>query len=152
MLPDEHDLTIAVHGPEGRSIREPRVQLLPCRRHDNPVLCSMWGLVRAIPLTDHRVELADGRLLLVTLDLDSLTDGPTDDGYDTAAGVNAVLGVAARTDFALRIALSRVLARRAGTQLRTLIIDEGFGTQDSHGLEQLKEAHHLPGAIPFGCG
>lgn len=49
-------------------------------------------------------------------------------------------GEAFRTDFALRIALSKVLARRAGTRLRTLIIDEGFGTQDSHGLEQLREA------------
>ncbi|MFH1567724.1 MAG: AAA family ATPase [Gemmatimonadota bacterium] len=49
-------------------------------------------------------------------------------------------GEAFRTDFALRIALSKVLARRAGTRLRTLVIDEGFGTQDSHGLEQLKEA------------
>ena len=49
-------------------------------------------------------------------------------------------GEAFRIDFALRIALSKVLARRAGTRLRTLIIDEGFGTQDSHGLEQLKDA------------
>ena len=33
-----------------------------------------------------------------------------------------------------------MLARRAGTRLRTLIIDEGFGTQDARGLEQLREA------------
>lgn len=45
-----------------------------------------------------------------------------------------------RIDFALRIALSRVLARRAGAPLRTLIIDEGFGTQDSAGRERLVEA------------
>ena len=32
-----------------------------------------------------------------------------------------------------------MLARRAGTQLRTLIIDEGFGTQDSDGLSQMIE-------------
>ena len=44
---------------------------------------------------------------------------------------------------ALRLALSKVLARRAGTQLRTLIIDEGFGTQDSHGLEQLKDSINI---------
>ena len=45
-----------------------------------------------------------------------------------------------RIDFALRIALSRLLAHRAGAPLPTLIIDEGFGTQDSDGIEKLKEA------------
>jgi len=45
-----------------------------------------------------------------------------------------------RIDFAVRIALSRLLARRAGAPLPTLIIDEGFGTQDTDGIEKLKEA------------
>lgn len=49
-------------------------------------------------------------------------------------------GEAFRIDFAIRIALSRLLARRAGAPLPTLIIDEGFGTQDTSGLEKLKEA------------
>ena len=49
-------------------------------------------------------------------------------------------GEAFRIDFALRIALSKLLARRAGAPLPTLIIDEGFGTQDSTGIEKLKEA------------
>jgi exonuclease SbcC len=49
-------------------------------------------------------------------------------------------GEAFRINFAIRIALSRLLARRAGAPLPTLIIDEGFGTQDSAGLEKLKEA------------
>jgi len=49
-------------------------------------------------------------------------------------------GEAFRVDFALRIALSRLLARRAGAPLPTLIIDEGFGTQDSTGREKLVEA------------
>ncbi len=49
-------------------------------------------------------------------------------------------GEAFRIDFAIRIALSRLLARRAGAPLPTLIIDEGFGTQDSTGIEKLKEA------------
>jgi len=48
-------------------------------------------------------------------------------------------GEAFRADFAIRIALSKLLARRAGTQLRTLIIDEGFGTQDADGLQQMIE-------------
>jgi len=39
-----------------------------------------------------------------------------------------------RIDFALRIAISKLLARRAGASLQTLIVDEGFGSQDEEGL------------------
>ncbi len=49
-------------------------------------------------------------------------------------------GEAFRINFAIRIALSKLLARRAGAPLPILIIDEGFGTQDSFGIEKLKEA------------
>ncbi|MDD5509431.1 MAG: SMC family ATPase [Dehalococcoidales bacterium] len=49
-------------------------------------------------------------------------------------------GEAFRINFAIRIALSRLLARRAGAPLPTLVIDEGFGTQDSIGIEKIKEA------------
>jgi DNA repair exonuclease SbcCD ATPase subunit len=44
-----------------------------------------------------------------------------------------------RVDFATRIALSRLLARRASAPCRTLVIDEGFGSQDGHGREALME-------------
>jgi exonuclease SbcC len=49
-------------------------------------------------------------------------------------------GEAFRINFALRIALSRLLARRAGASLQTLVIDEGFGTQDTMGRERVVEA------------
>lgn len=49
-------------------------------------------------------------------------------------------GEAFRISFALRIALSKLLAHRAGHRLETLIIDEGFGTQDAAGRERLVEA------------
>lgn len=49
-------------------------------------------------------------------------------------------GEAFRIDFALRIAISKLLARRAGTSLQTLIIDEGFGSQDEEGLQNIMEA------------
>ncbi|MEN8614623.1 SMC family ATPase [Dehalogenimonas sp. THU2] len=55
--------------------------------------------------------------------------------YDLFSG-----GEAFRINFALRLALSRLLARRAGAPLRTLIIDEGFGTQDVAGIDKLKDA------------
>jgi exonuclease SbcC len=44
-----------------------------------------------------------------------------------------------RVNFAIRIGLSKLLARRAGAQLQTLVIDEGFGTQDAQGRERLVE-------------
>jgi exonuclease SbcC len=49
-------------------------------------------------------------------------------------------GEAFRINFAIRIALSKLLARRAGAPLPTLIIDEGFGTQDNAGIERLRDA------------
>ena len=49
-------------------------------------------------------------------------------------------GEAFRIDFALRVALAKLLAARAGAPLRTLFIDEGFGTQDPSGRERLVEA------------
>ena len=55
--------------------------------------------------------------------------------YETFSG-----GEAFRINFALRIALSRLLARRAGAPLPTLLVDEGFGSQDSAGQERLVEA------------
>ena len=51
-----------------------------------------------------------------------------------------------RAAFALRIALSKLLARRAGARLQTLIIDEGFGTQDGKGREKLVDALNAIGS------
>ena len=52
-------------------------------------------------------------------------------------------GEAFRINFAIRLALSRVLAGRAGAKLRTLVIDEGFGSQDADGIQRLIEAIRL---------
>jgi len=52
--------------------------------------------------------------------------------YETYSG-----GERYRINFAIRIALSKLLARRAGAQLRMLVIDEGFGTQDTEGRDAL---------------
>jgi exonuclease SbcC len=48
-------------------------------------------------------------------------------------------GEAFRVDFAVRVALARLLARRAGAKLQTLVIDEGFGTQDAPSRDKLVE-------------
>ncbi|MEA4910448.1 MAG: SMC family ATPase [Anaerolineaceae bacterium] len=52
-------------------------------------------------------------------------------------------GEAFRVNFAIRLALSRVLAQRAGARLQTLVIDEGFGSQDTEGRQRLIEAINL---------
>ena len=92
-------------------------------------------------LTDNRIQIAieslrdlKGGGTRETLDI-RIADEIGERSYHLFSG-----GEAFRADFALRIALSKVLARRSGTRLRTLIIDEGFGTQDGRGLEYLKEA------------
>jgi exonuclease SbcC len=71
---------------------------------------------------------------LETLDI-KISDELGTRSYEMYSG-----GEAFRIDFAIRIALSRLLAGRAGAPLPTLIIDEGFGTQDATGIERLKEA------------
>jgi len=52
-------------------------------------------------------------------------------------------GEAFRVNFAIRLALSHLLAQRAGARLRTLVIDEGFGSQDADGRQRLIEAINL---------
>ncbi|MCL0094575.1 SMC family ATPase [Dehalococcoidales bacterium] len=72
--------------------------------------------------------------LLETLDI-NISDELGRRNYEMYSG-----GEAFRINFAIRIALSKLLARRAGAPLPTLVIDEGFGTQDSTGIEKFKEA------------
>ena len=69
-----------------------------------------------------------------TLDI-IVSDGSGVRDYETYSG-----GEAFRINFALRLALSRVLSHRAGAKLRTLVIDEGFGNQDAQGRQRLIEA------------
>lgn len=72
-----------------------------------------------------------------TLDiLISDTNGMRD--YELFSG-----GEAFRVNFAIRMALSKVLAKRAGARLQTLVIDEGFGSQDTTGRQRLIEAINL---------
>jgi exonuclease SbcC len=69
-----------------------------------------------------------------TLDI-NIADELGTRSYDLFSG-----GEAFRVNFAIRIALSKLLAHRAGAQLQMLVIDEGFGTQDAEGRERLVEA------------
>lgn len=69
-----------------------------------------------------------------TLDI-VISDGGSNRDYETYSG-----GEAFRVNFAIRLALSHVLAHRAGARLQTLVIDEGFGNQDAEGRDKLIKA------------
>jgi DNA repair protein SbcC/Rad50 len=72
-----------------------------------------------------------------TLDI-QISDGSGVRDYEMYSG-----GEAFRVNFAIRLALSEVLAQRAGARLQMLVIDEGFGSQDSQGRQRLVEAINL---------
>jgi len=72
-----------------------------------------------------------------TLDI-QISDGAGRRDYEMFSG-----GEAFRVNFAIRLALSEVLAQRAGARLQTLVIDEGFGSQDAQGRQRLIEAINL---------
>lgn len=67
-----------------------------------------------------------------------ISDGMGQRDYEMFSG-----GEAFRVNFAIRLALSEILARRAGARLQTLVIDEGFGSQDAQGRQRLVEAINL---------
>jgi exonuclease SbcC len=69
-----------------------------------------------------------------TLDI-RIADGLGTRDYSMFSG-----GEAFRVNFAVRVALSKLLAHRADANLKTLVIDEGFGTQDSNGRDRIVEA------------
>ena len=72
-----------------------------------------------------------------TLDI-QISDGAGLRDYEMYSG-----GEAFRVDFAIRLALSEVLAQRKGARLQTLVIDEGFGSQDLQGRQRLIEAINM---------
>jgi exonuclease SbcC len=69
-----------------------------------------------------------------TLDI-AISDPAGTRDYEMFSG-----GEAFRVNFAIRLALSEILAQRTGARLQTLVIDEGFGSQDAQGIQRLIEA------------
>ena len=101
-------------------------------RSANELLARMTdGQMHVRIETQRETKTGDLREALEIIISDELGDRP----YELYSG-----GEAFRINFAIRIALSRLLARRAGAQLRSLFIDEGFGTQDIRGREHLISA------------
>jgi DNA repair protein SbcC/Rad50 len=82
--------------------------------------------------------------LIDTLDI-LIADARGTRPYETYSG-----GEAFRINFSIRLALARLLAQRSGTALQTLIVDEGFGTQDREGCDRLIAAINAI-APDFAC-
>jgi exonuclease SbcC len=98
----------------------------------NQLLAKMTNGRMHIGLETQREKVTGG--VIETLDIRIADELGTRD-YLLYSG-----GEAFRVNFAIRLALSKLLARRAGAQLRTLFIDEGFGTQDTEGRDRLVQA------------
>lgn len=99
-------------------------------------------------------RLSDGQMSIRFVTQAEYKDKKRDDLKETldikisdSAGVRAYEmysgGEAFRVNFAVRLALSEILAQRKGARLQTLVIDEGFGSQDARGRQRLIEAINL---------
>jgi exonuclease SbcC len=85
--------------------------------------------VRFVTQSSYKDKKREG--LKETLDI-QLSDGAGVRDYEMYSG-----GEAFRANFAIRLALSEVLASRKGARLQMLVIDEGFGSQDEQGRQRL---------------
>ena len=96
-------------------------------------------------LTENRLQIklkiSKGRRLRNTddysqeIDIDIADENGAVRKYETFSG-----GESFRIDFAIRIALSRLVSLRSGVRSPILFIDEGFGSQDQIGQDRLREA------------
>ena len=91
--------------------------------------------VRFVTQAEYKDKKRDD--LKETLDI-QISDSAGVRNYEMYSG-----GEAFRVNFAIRLALSEILAQRKGARLQTLVIDEGFGSQDVQGRQRLIEAINL---------
>ena len=114
-------------------------QALPeIEARSNEVLDRLSGGNMSVSFITQAAYKEKGRQdLKETLDI-QIHDGSGARDYELFSG-----GEAFRVNFAIRLALSEVLAQRAGARLQTLVIDEGFGSQDTQGRQRLIEAINL---------
>lgn len=129
---DMYDTLAEALGPRGVQALIVENAVPEIQQEANRILARLTGNRTRVAFESLREKKTGG--LIETLDI-KIGDELGMRDYELYSG-----GEAFRTDLAIRIALSRLLARRAGTRLQTLVIDEGFGTQDAEGLESMVEA------------
>jgi len=91
--------------------------------------------VRFVTQAEYKDKKRDD--LKETLDI-QISDSAGLRNYEMYSG-----GEAFRVNFAIRLALSEILSQRKGARLQTLVIDEGFGSQDALGRQRLIEAINI---------
>jgi exonuclease SbcC len=100
----------------------------------NELLSKMTEGEMRISLVTEREKKSDKDSIIETLDI-KITDNAGKRDYELFSG-----GEAFRINFSIRVALSKLLARKSGASLKFLVIDEGFGTQDAEGRAHLVDA------------
>ncbi len=148
-------------------VRNERMKIIDHELNDFHTLSTMFGkdglqsllIEEAIPEIEAEANnllsrLTDNRSQVFIESLRDLKKGGAKETLDIQISDSSGIrpyemfsgGEAFRIDFALRIAISKLLARRAGTSLQTLIIDEGFGSQDDEGLSRLMDMIYAIGS------
>jgi len=125
----QYDILSEALGPRGVQALIIENAIPEIQNEANRILARLTGNRTQVAFESLREKKTGGAI--ETLDIKISDEMGTRD-YELYSG-----GEAFRTNLAIRIALSRLLARRAGTRLQTLVIDEGFGTQDEEGLENI---------------
>ena len=110
----------------------------------NSLLAKLSGNQLHVQFVTQKVGRSDKEKLIDTLDI-LIADDRGTRAYETYSG-----GEAFRINFSIRLAIARLLAQRAGTSLQMLIVDEGFGTQDTEGCKRLVAAINAI-APDFAC-
>lgn len=102
--------------------------------HANELLDRLTGGDMRVKFETQRAAKSKQDSVIETLDI-KISDSTGERPYENYSG-----GEKFRINFAIRLALSQILAHRAGARLQTLVIDEGFGSQDPEGRQRLVEA------------
>ena len=127
-----HDDLARAFSPQGVQALLIETALPELEDDANDLLARMTGNRMSLNLKSQHITQAGG--VQETLDVFIGDEWGTRE-YEMYSG-----GEAFRINLALRIALSKLLARRAGAEVPLLFIDEGFGSQDAEGRDRLIEA------------
>gem|GEM_PF-902363 len=126
-----YDIIIDITGPDGIK-NEIIANTLPLVRDEaNRLLKLLTNGAFSIDFKTQK-EMASGKTI-ETLQIE-ISDINGTRNYELFSG-----GELFRINFAIRIALAKVLLKRAGASIRMLILDEGFGSQDEEGKDHIIE-------------